>query len=56
MICRACVEGGTMNSYGRDELAHERHRECEYADCACQHEVGNWTIKKPPRKDNAQGS
>lgn len=56
MICNACVQGGTMNSYGREQLARERHADCEYADCACQHLVGAWAIKKPPRKDNAQGS
>ena len=56
MICASCVAGGTMNSYGREQLAHEAHKGCEYADCACQHLVGEWAIKKPPRKDSTQGS
>lgn len=51
MICNACKEGGNMNAYGREDLANERHRDCEYADCVCQHRVGNWTTKKPSRKD-----
>ena len=41
-----------MNSYGREDLAQERHSVCEYADCVCQHKVGNWVIKKPPRKES----
>ncbi len=40
-----------MNTYKRDELAHQLHRDCEYKDCVCQHKVGNWTIKKPPRDE-----
>lgn len=51
MICEPCKQGGIMNSYGREQLANERHSACEYTDCVCQHKVGNWTIKKPLRED-----
>ena len=51
MMCDACKQGGIMNTYGHEQLASERHRDCEYADCACQHKVGKAiirTIKKAP--------
>ena len=53
VICNPCQEGGNMNEYKREDLAHERHKACEYADCVCQHKVGNWVIKKPPRTNDA---
>lgn len=40
MMCDACKQGGIMNSIGQEQLAHERHKACEYASCACQHRVG----------------
>lgn len=53
VICVPCQHGGNMNQYGREDLANFRHRDCEYEDCACQHKVGNWTIKKPLRTNDA---
>lgn len=53
MICVPCQHAGNMNEYGREDLANFRHRDCEYTDCVCQHKVGNWVIKKPPRTNDA---
>lgn len=50
MLCDTCKQGGIMNTYGHYQLARERHNECEYEGCACQHRVGKdniRTVKNP---------
>jgi hypothetical protein len=39
MICKSCTDGGNANKIGLVEVAVEKHNECEFNDCCCQHKV-----------------
>jgi hypothetical protein len=39
MICNFCVDGGNANKIGLVDVAVEKHNQCEFKDCYCQHKV-----------------
>jgi hypothetical protein len=46
MICKSCTDGGNANKIGLIDVAIEKHNECEFNDCCCQHKVKSNVIDR----------